>query len=243
MSSAPDVTIVVSCYQQAAYVGEALRSALGQTWPARVVMIDDGSTDGSVRVARDLGVETLALPHAGALATFRAGIDLVETPFYCLLNGDDVLDARFIELTRPHLDDDRVGFVYTGFDWFGAATKTFRAPAFDVRALAYGNYVHAASLTRLAAYRAVGGFDDRFADHHEDWALYLAMSRAGWVGVPVDVPLLRYRQHEGGSRNPDASADIEEARWRLFRRDPGAYGVSGTIRLVASRLKLAVTGT
>lgn len=243
MSGAPDVTIVVSCYEQAAYVGEALRSALDQTWPATVIMVDDGSTDDSVRIAADLGVETHALTHGGPLAAFRAGIDLVATPFYCLLNGDDLLDKCFIERTRPHLDDERVGFVYTGFEWFGAATRTFTAPRFDARALAYGNYVHAASLTRLAAYRSVGGFDDRFADHHEDWALFLAIARAGWLGVPVDEPLLRYRQHDDPSRNRHEAAQIEEARWRLFRRDPGAYGISGTLRLVASRLKLAVTGT
>ena len=139
--------------------------------------------------------------------------------------------------------DPEVGFVYTGFEWFGAADRSFPAPPFDVRALAYGNYVHAASLVRTEAYRAVGGFDERFADHHEDWALFLAIARAGWVGVPVDLPLLRYRQHEGESRNRAEAELIEEARWRLFRRDPGAYGVGGTARLVASRLKLALTGT
>lgn len=238
-----DVTIVVSSYQQEVFLGEAIQSALDQSWPARVVLVDDGSTDKSVAVAEGLGVKCYALPHRGALATFRAGIDIVQTPFYVLLNGDDILDPRYVERTRPHMDDHKVGFVYTGFEWFGAADRSFRAPPFDDRALAYGNYVHAASLVRTEAYRAVGGFDERFADNHEDWALFLSIARAGWVGVPVDAPLLRYRQHEGASRNRAEAARIEEARWRLFRRDPGAYGLAGTARLLVSRVKLAVTGT
>jgi glycosyltransferase involved in cell wall biosynthesis len=238
-----DVTIVVTCYQQEAYIAEAVESALGQSWPAPVLLVDDGSTDRSVAIAQDLGATCHVLPHRGALATFRAGVDLVETPFYLLLNGDDVLDRAYVERTRPPMRDPGVGFVYTGFEWFGAAERTFPAPPFDVRALAYGNYIHAASLVRTEAYRAVGGFDERFADHHEDWALFLSMARAGWDGVPVDEPLLRYRQHESGSRNRAEVERVEAARWRLFRRDPGAYGLSGAARLLASRAKLAVTGS
>jgi GT2 family glycosyltransferase len=240
--SAADVTIVVTCFDQAAYIADALRSALEQTRAVRVLMVDDGSTDESVRMARDLGVDCLELPHRGALATFRAGVERVGTPFYCLLNGDDILDPRFLERTRPAMDDPRVGFVYTGFEWFGAAHRVVEAPPFHVRTLRFGNYVHAASLVRKAAYESVGGFDERFADHHEDWALWLAMARKGWVGVPVNEPLLRYRQHEGQSRNRAETARIEDARWRLFLRDPAAYGVSGLLRLAASRVKLAVTG-
>ncbi|CAN5672094.1 hypothetical protein BH23CHL8_BH23CHL8_09590 [soil metagenome] len=237
-----DVTIVISCFNQAAFIAEAVQSALDQTRRTLVYMVDDGSTDRSVQIARDLGVECLELPHRGALATFRAGVEGVTTPFYCLLNGDDVLDPRYVELTRPAMDDPRVGFVYTGFEWFGAAQKVVSAPPFDARTLRWGNYAHAASLARKAAYESVGGFDERFSDYHEDWALWLAMTRKGWLGVPVDQPLLRYRQHAGASRNPAGAARVEEARWRLFRRDPGAYGATGMLRLAASRLKLAVTG-
>lgn len=243
MTAASDVTIVVSCYEQQAYIGEALQSALGQTQPAQVVMVDDGSSDGSVEVAERLGVECHALPHQGALKTFRAAVDLVQTSFYCLLNGDDVLDPRYVELTRPLMENEHVGFVYTGFEWFGAADRLVEAPPFDARSLAYGNYAHAASLVRTEAYRSVGGFDPSFADHHEDWALWVAMTQQGWIGAPVNEPLLRYRQHETGSRNRGEAAKIEEARWRLFRRYPGAYGATGFARLAASRLKLAVTGT
>jgi len=243
MGPAPDVTVVVSCYDQREFIGEALQSALDQSQPASVIMVDDGSADESVRVAEGLGVECHALPHRGALATFRAGVDLVGTPYYCLLNGDDILDPRYVELTRPHMDDDRVGFVYTGFEWFGAAERVVEAPPFDARALAFGNYAHAASLVRTEAYRSVGGFDERFSDHHEDWALWVSMTRAGWVGAPVSEMLLRYRQHENGSRNRGEAEKIEEARWRLFKRYPGAYGVTGFARLAASRVKLVVTGT
>lgn len=240
--SRPDVTIAVTCHDQASLVSAAVRSALSQERACGVFVVDDGSQDGSPEVAEALGVTVHRLSHRGALATFRAAVDLVETPFYCLLNADDELEPGFVARTRPALDDPAVGFVYTGYRLVGAASGVVRVPPFDLATLRWGNYVHGASLVRKAAYESVGGFDERFAGHHEDWALWVAVARAGWQGAAVDEPLLRYRRHVQGSRNPATTREVELARWLLFRRDPGLYGASGLLRLAASRVRLAITG-
>lgn len=242
MATVGDVTIVVTSYMQSQFVKAAVSSAMSQTVACRVVLVDDGSDDGSVEVAERLGVEAVSLAHRGALATFRSAVDLVETPFYVLLNADDLLDTRYVELTRPLADVPDVGFVYTAMENFGAETGTFNAPGFNIQTLKWGNYVHAASLTRKAAYESVGGFDSRFTGHHEDWALWLSMARNGWRGVALDLPLLRYRHQETQGRNPEATRDIEKARWRLFWRDPALYGLTGLGRLIASSAKVALTG-
>ena len=134
------------------------RSALGQSVPCRVFVADDGSSDRGPDVAEKLGVEVFRLPHRGAVATFRAGVELVATPFYCLLNADDALDSAFVERTRPVLDDPgSVRLHRRRPDRRVDGNRSARP--FDRGALRWGNYVHAASLTRTAAYRAVGGFD------------------------------------------------------------------------------------
>jgi glycosyltransferase involved in cell wall biosynthesis len=207
-----------------------------------VVVVDDGSDDGSADVAEQLGVAVERLPHRGALATFRAAVDAVETPFYCLLNADDELDPHYLELTRPHIDEPDIGFVYTGTQLTGSEDRIVHVPGYDPLTLRWGNYVHAASLVRKAAYVDVGGFDEGFADHHEDWALWVAMAARGWRGVAVDQPLLRYRRYETPSRNRESANEIEQARWRLFRRHPRLYGVTGLGRLLGSSARLALTG-
>jgi glycosyltransferase involved in cell wall biosynthesis len=241
-SAIGDVTIVVTCYRQARWLPESVASARSQTIGCRVVVVDDGSDDGSADVAEYLGVETMRLPHRGALETFRSAVGLVETAFYVLLNADDVLDDRYVERTRERAADPDIGFVYTGVEYIGSQTGTTSVPGFDLNTLKWGNYIHAASLTRTAAYQSVQGFDPRFAGHHEDWALWVAMARKGWRGIAVDLPLLKYRRHAEASRNPVAMRDIERARWRLFRRHPGLYGLTGLSRLVASSAKLALLG-
>jgi glycosyltransferase involved in cell wall biosynthesis len=235
------VTIVITCFNQVAFIEESVRSALAQSVPCRVIVVDDGSTDGAPDVAEKLGAEVIRLAHRGALATFRAGVELVETPFYCLLNADDALNPAFVERTRPVLDDPRVGFVYTAVARTGASTGIDPARTFDRGALRWGNYVHAASLTR-AAYRAVGGFDPAFHDHLEDWALWVAIVAEGWVGVAIDEPLLRYRQHGENSRNKTSRGEVERARLRIALRHPRYYGATGMVRLAGSAARLAITG-
>lgn len=236
----PDVTILISSYNQAEFLTEAIDSALGQTVRASVIVVDDGSNDESADVAERTGVRTVRLPHRGALETFRSAVELVETPFYCLLNGDDAFEPTYVERTRPGMDDPQVGFVYTGVRYTGVRSGERTARPFDRGALRWSNYAHGASLVRKSAYDAVGGYDRGFSGHHEDWALWVAMVAAGRTGVAVDEPLLLYRQHETNSRTPRDPREYERARWRIAVRHPRFYGPLGFMRLVASSIKQRV---
>jgi glycosyltransferase involved in cell wall biosynthesis len=237
---ASDVTIAITCYNQARFIGEAISSALAQTYRPEVFLIDDGSTDGSADIAEGMGVKVVRRPHRGALMTFRAAVDLVTTDYYCLLNGDDALEPEYLERTHPHMQDPSVGFVYTSWRYIGAMSGIQHARPFDARPLLFGNYVHAASLTRRSAYEQVGGFDEAFKDHFEDWALWVAMVQAGWKGVAVDEPLHRYRRHDWPTRNPTSMRAFQRARLRLALRYPTAYGITGFTRLAASAARLAL---
>ncbi len=234
--TSPDVTIVVSSYQQAATVGDAVRSALAQTYPCRILCVDDGSTDGSAEVARGLGVDVVELEHRGALAAFRAAAEMVTTDFFMILAGDDTLEPTYVAETRRAMTDPRVGFAYTGVQYAGARSGERAAPPFDRGRLLRGNYAHGTSLIRTVAYRAVGGFDPAFARTLEDWALWVAMVDAGWIGAAVHEPLLRYTIHPEASRNARALRSVYRVRWRLWRKHRRLYGVRGLAFLVASEI-------
>lgn len=226
-----EVTIVISSFNQRQYLPEAITSALSQTIRSPVVVVDDGSSDGSAELAEGMGVDTVRLSHRGALETFRSGVEVVKTPFYILLNGDDALEDSYVERTLPWMTDPEVGFVYTGVRYIGAREGVEYGRPFDRAALRWWNFAHGASLVRKAAYESVGGYDLRFKDHHEDWALWVAMVAKGWAGASIGEPLLRYRQHEHETRNPRDLRAIKRLRWRLAFRYPAYYGVRGLFRL------------
>ncbi len=87
------VTVVIPAYNREAYVGRAIRSALAQTAAARcdVVVVDDGSTDGTPAVVGEFGgrVACLRQANAGPSAARNAGARSRDNEFVAFLDSDD----------------------------------------------------------------------------------------------------------------------------------------------------------
>ncbi len=93
--STPSVSIVIPCFNAAPYLAAMLESALAQTWPrCEVILVDDGSTDGSVQVARAYeprGVRIITQSNRGASAARNAGLAAASGDFIQFLDADDLL--------------------------------------------------------------------------------------------------------------------------------------------------------
>jgi glycosyltransferase involved in cell wall biosynthesis len=122
------VSVVIPCYHQAQYVGEAIESVLAQTYPhLEIVVVDDGSGDNVGAIAsRYPGVRCIREPNSGAAAARNAGIRNSNGDFLVFLDADDRLlpdgvgaGLRALE-TRPEC---------------AAAVGTFRRATFDNRPL------------------------------------------------------------------------------------------------------------
>jgi glycosyltransferase involved in cell wall biosynthesis len=84
------IGVVIPVHNQAAYLGEALDSIAAQTLPpAAVVVVDDGSTDGSADVARDRGISTIVTPQRGTGAARNTGVAALDTPLIAFVDADD----------------------------------------------------------------------------------------------------------------------------------------------------------
>lgn len=85
------VSVVIDNYNYAAYLAEAVDSALAED-PYEVIVVDDGSTDGSAEVLdryRDR-VKVLEQANGGQASAFTAGISTSSGDVVCLLDSDDV---------------------------------------------------------------------------------------------------------------------------------------------------------
>lgn len=92
--STADLTVVVPVRNGARYLGEALDSLLSQTLaPAAIVVVDDGSTDGSGDIARAAGAQVVRVGNAtagvGVGAARNAGIPLARTELLSFMDADD----------------------------------------------------------------------------------------------------------------------------------------------------------
>ena len=103
----PAVSIIIPCHNAAPWLGETLESALTQTWREKeIVLVDDGSTDNSLALARDFaprGVRVLSQPNLGAAAARNAGLSAAQGEYIQFLDADDLLAPDKIALQMERL--------------------------------------------------------------------------------------------------------------------------------------------
>jgi glycosyltransferase involved in cell wall biosynthesis len=92
MSGAPSVSVIMPAYNVAPWIGEAIESVFAQRHPGplEVIVVDDGSGDGTVAVARSHGVHVIEQPHAGVSAARNTALAAATGDVIAFLDADDV---------------------------------------------------------------------------------------------------------------------------------------------------------
>ena len=215
MRDHPLVSIVILCYNYGRYLGEAIESALVQTYaPIEVIVVDDGSTDDTVAVANRYPVQLIRQPNQGVCVAGNTGFAAARGEFVLRLDADDRLAPTYVEETVAALRvHPEAHFAYTAVAYFGARQGTYPIEPFAADTLAEWNYVNASALVRRDSLRRVGGYNLNMAGCRcEDWDLWLSFAERDMPGVMVPKPLLLYRQHAGASRGTLRLASLATLR-------------------------------
>lgn len=106
-----DVTVVIPAFNREGMIGDAVRSAL----PNRVLVVDDGSTDGTVAAAREAGADVIECDHVGMTANFNRAVSLARSEYVCWLGSDDVYLPGKVEKQLAQMADCDVSFTGIGF--------------------------------------------------------------------------------------------------------------------------------
>lgn len=106
------VTVVIPCYNAQRYLGQTIRSVLQQTCPPdELLVVDDGSTDDSLAVARSFGssVRILREDHGGAARARNIGGNASTGEAIMFLDADDVLGPTVLEALTRSLERNSSG--------------------------------------------------------------------------------------------------------------------------------------
>jgi glycosyltransferase involved in cell wall biosynthesis len=217
------VSIIIPSYNAERYLGETLRSATGQTWPrVEVLVIDDGSKDGTREVARGFegpAVRVLGQSNRGAAAARNQGLREAQGDFIQFLDADDLLAPDKVERQVAALRDYPEGVAAAAWGRFTtdpAATRFVPMPVWEsldpvswlVRSWTGGGAMFPAAwlLPRAVADRA-GPWDERLTlnDDGEYFARVLLQSR----GVRFCPKAICYYRAVAGS----LSASRSRAAW------------------------------
>jgi len=95
MSTSPLVSILIPAFNAQEWIGDAIRSALNQTWRRKeIIVVDDGSRDNTLRVARQFtsaGVWVFTQENRGASSARNRAFSLCKGDYIQWLDADDLL--------------------------------------------------------------------------------------------------------------------------------------------------------
>jgi glycosyltransferase involved in cell wall biosynthesis len=226
------VSVIMPYFNSRRFLDEAVRGVLAQNFRDwELLLIDDGSTDGSAGVARRYAdhypgrVCCLAHPgriNRGANAARNLGIARARGEFIAIHDADDISERQRlgeqVEYLDTHPDVALLGTQYTIIDEEGRRLGRMKLPRnwIDLRwELIFSTpFVHSGVMFRKAAVLSVaGGYDEglRSAQDYDLWCRILPRVRA------ANLPkyLVRYRVHPNSITKTHATAGHEFRRLRI----------------------------
>ncbi|MGY8668083.1 glycosyltransferase [Bradyrhizobium sp. UFLA05-109] len=231
--SAGFVSVIIPAKNAAAYIGEAIGSALAQSKSVgEVIVIDDGSSDDTVAIVRsirDSRLHPIANELPGVSAARNLGARTARGDWLLFLDADDRLRAGAVAtLVAAAMAAPAAVLVYGDYDLIDSDGRPIgrrgllqgrSKPSGDVLArLARGNFIVNGGITlvRTDAFRTAGGFDERLS-LCEDWHCWCRLAAIGDFQF-VPALLLDYRLHTANTMNAAARSpgDFFPAVERVF---------------------------
>jgi glycosyltransferase involved in cell wall biosynthesis len=229
----PLVSIIIPCYNGETYLEETITSALMQTYQnVEVLVIDDGSTDGSSAIAQKFPVRYIRQENRGLTPTRNRGIRECQGSYVVFLDADDRLRPDAIESGLRVFAENPECAMSVGDHLFVAEDGSYLADsnkkcltASHYEALLRSNFIEMISsvLFRKSALEKVEGFDTglRVA---EDYDLYLRIARDSQICCHPAV-IAEYRLHQNNaSHNSELmlvkTLEVLHSQARYVRREP-----------------------
>ncbi len=258
----PPVSILVPAFNESAVIERTVSSLTGGDYPPHeVVVIDDGSTDGTAETVEDLGlpgVKVIRQPNSGKAAALNAGLAGSSGEVVVMVDADTVFEADTLRRLVEPFADASVGAA-AGNTKVGNRRRLLGlwqhidyVTGFNLDRRLYDvlrcmpTVPGAVGAFRRQAIQAAGGFST--ATLAEDTDLTIAIGRAGWRVVYVE-------EARGWTETPATLAGLWRQRYRwsygtlqavwkhrsaLWRREPGKVGHRGLPFLVLFQIVLPV---
>lgn len=210
----PLVSITIPAYNQAHFLEETVRSALGQTYPnIEILIMDDGSTDATPQVAQkfaelDKRVRYFRQENQGVSTTRNNAIQQAKGEFICMLESDDVMEKEKVEKqVEVFLKHPEVDVVYTAVSFIDAEGKkigemhgTDMAPENFLAYLFFRNLIACPSCMMARRQCLLENRYNTSFRQVDDYELTIRLAHKHQFKY-LDEPLTRYRRHKENISN------------------------------------------
>jgi glycosyltransferase involved in cell wall biosynthesis len=225
------VTVAVSLYNYANFIGSCLDSIFAQTYgPIDLIVVDDASTkDQSLTVARDWLVghaerfeRVLLLEHKrnqGLAMARNTAFSRALGDSVFVIDADNTIYPRAIARLYEVLRNSGVGAAYSQLEFFGSERRLGHADVWSPEGLKYGNYIDAMALVSKSAWRRVGGYS-HIEGGLEDYDFWCKFVEHNIEAAYVPEILCSYRVHPTSMLRTETEAVYRELFIQLSSRHP-----------------------
>jgi len=223
------VSIIMAAFNSARFLSEAIDSVIAQShedW--ELIVINDCSVDDTAEIIRDyaaadpriLLLETIS--NQGAAAARNLGVQAARGDFIAFLDSDDIWIKNKLAVQMREMQMHRIPFSFTSYHVItegGAWIRSIRAP----RVVSYADLLKGCNVgfsTVVYNVEELGKcyFQLEPAIAREDYMMWLQLSKRSMY-LPfmrgIDVPLVKYRKHDGGVSAKKRG--VAMSQWRVYR--------------------------
>jgi glycosyltransferase involved in cell wall biosynthesis len=223
------LSVIIPCYNQGAYIQEAIDSVLAQTYTnCEIVIVNDGSTDKAtiqkLHKLKEEGFNVITIANSGVSAARNRGIAAAKGEYILPLDADDRIAAEYAEeAIKMLIEKPEIKLVYSDCEYFGSKTGLSNVPAFSMKGMLYENLIFNAAILRKAPVLEIGGYDEAFKIGWEDWDFWLRYITNEKQVYKLNNTHFYYRIKKD-SRNSNLEGDNRKlCEQQLFRKHIDKY--------------------
>ncbi len=202
------ISIVLPCFNHGAYLREAIESALNQEvartkdgWKVdqEVIVVDDGSTDDSLEIARSYGakIQVISQVNKGLAAARNTGVMNSYGTYVLFLDSDDILAPQCVQRISDVAEETDADIISPSFQAFGKSNgivTLMKEPKLED--FKTGNRIGYCSAVKRSALNEVGGYSSKMIWGYEDLHLWVNLLSRGKKIITIPEVLWFYRTKE-----------------------------------------------
>ncbi len=225
-----EVSIIVPCYNQAAYLAETLDSVRAQTYQQwECIIVNDGSVDNTEEIAREYTVKDSRFKYfrkenEGPSQARNFGISNSDGAFVLPLDADDLIAPTYVEKAMDcfmRFPDTKL--VYCKADTFGDSVGPWDLEEYDYESFIWNNCIFCSALFRRSDYDQTAGYNVNMAHGYEDWDFWLSLLKKGDVVHRIDEVLFHYRIKTMSRTTSLTGEYLKESLIQICKNHPDIY--------------------
>lgn len=226
----PDISIIMPCYNQAKYIGEAIDSVLNQTFTDwELILVDDGSTDDSYSIIneyvnRDRRIVCFRQANGGPSKARNQGAKNAFGKYLLFFDSDDKLASTYIEHGVQYLEaNEKCAVFYPRVKYFGSRNDEELLRYTSYKDLLCKSSILCTSIIRKKDFDRIEGFDETMIGF-EDWEMFIRLLYHNDVVHQSSDILFFYRMHrEEGGVNVQAICNSDQLTAYIYNKNQAIY--------------------